>query len=192
MHRNRWTGHDRTVRLWNAFEEFIRGRGGIVARGELLDAGWDPDDIWFGRHLRRLAPLRHGWYGSADLPADVRRAWAAGGPLACISALVHLGELPTDDPRHADDVIHVALTAHGKVPETRGLAAIGLRVVHHFEDDGLHARLPVIARRDESHAPPARRGCVSAETAWRQLDRCRDLPRPSRARSAPSRRAAQP
>jgi len=88
---------------WGRFDEFISASGGIVSRAELLAAGWSADAVRFGVQLGSLHRLCRGWYGSSDLPAEVRSAWSHGGPLACVSALAFHGvidQLPRQQAPH--------------------------------------------------------------------------------------------
>lgn len=146
------------MRGFSGFDAFISAHGGIVSRRELLDAGWTPDELWFGRYYGQLDRVRRGWYGSDDLPPLVRAAWSAGGPLACLSALVHHGAIAADDPRVDLGTIHVALPAHAKRPTTIGRFAAPLMPVYHWSD-------AAIASSD--------RHAVSMEAARAQLARCR-------------------
>lgn len=100
---------------FSAFEPLIRRLGGIASRRELLRLSYLNDtDFWFALHYGRLDRVRQGWYASSDLPADARAAWAAGGPLACVSALAHYGLLDPGGP--ADRLaLHICLPADGHV-----------------------------------------------------------------------------
>ena len=141
-----------------ALDDSLSAREGIISFAELRSLGYDEDALRVVLGRRRLVRLRHGWYGTPDLPADVRRGWAAGGPLACISALVHHGAVSIDDERHDPGVVHVALRRLGRAPSTVGRAAEGVGIVRHYTGVG-----------------PDRRA-VSVDTALRQLSQCR-LPR---------------
>lgn len=146
------------MRGFIGFDAVINARGGVASRRELLDAGWTADELRIGFWYGRLDRVRRGWYGSADLPPLARAAWSGGGPLACLSALVHHGVIPADDPRIDPSVIHVALPAHAKRPTTLGRGAAGLIVVYHRGDDPTGG---------------ATRLAVSVSTARTQLARCR-------------------
>jgi hypothetical protein len=124
------------VRGYRGFDCFISARGGIVTRRELLDAGWLPDEIFFGHDYGNLTRIRHGWYVSSDLFPLVRLGWAVGGPLACVSALVHHGVLSPEDPRHESGSIHIALPAHGNRLRSAPVLRDGLTVVTHWGDEG--------------------------------------------------------
>lgn len=138
-----------------ALDDYVTACGGIVSFAELRSLGYDEDlmRVLLGR--RRLVRLRHGWYGKPGLPEAVRRGWAAGGPLACISALAHHGLVHADDRRHDPRVVHIAVRRHGRAPATIGREAVGLGIVRHYVD-----------------TVPDRRA-VSAEIARHQLSRCR-------------------
>lgn len=99
---------------FSGFDPVIRRLGGIAARRELRQAGWSETDLWFAWHYGNLDRIRIGWYAASDLPADARRAWAAGGPLACVSALAHYGLLTPTESDH-QLALHIALAADGHV-----------------------------------------------------------------------------
>jgi hypothetical protein len=105
--------HDEQMRGFGGFEEFIRSRGGIVSRDELLDAGWTADELRIAYSFyRRPQRLRRGWYCSSDVPPEVRTAWAHGGPLACLSALRWHGILT--HAAQGGDTLHVCVPRHAK------------------------------------------------------------------------------
>lgn len=149
---------------WSGVAEHLRSLGGIATRAEILAGGWSEDMLRFARDHGSIVSLRHGWFGSTDLAIDVRRSWAAGGPLACVSALVHHGRIALDHPDHDSDVVHVALRRHGRPPVTLGHDAHDIGIVWHYVDT----------------MPPGRRA-VSVDRALRQLARC-SLPRAGDAR----------
>jgi len=128
-----------------ALDGYLSARGGIVSFAELRSLGYDEDLLRVLLGRRRLVRLRHGWYGSPDLPEDIRRGWAAGGPLACISALVHLGVIPDVDERNDPGVVHVALRRHGRQPSTTGRAAEGIGIVRHYAGAGADRRAVSVA-----------------------------------------------
>lgn len=99
---------------FSGFDPVIRRLGGIASRSELRQAGWSETDLWFAWRYGNLDRIRIGWYAVSDLPASARAAWAAGGPLACVSALAHYGLfLPQEE---ADQfALHIALAADGHV-----------------------------------------------------------------------------
>lgn len=114
--------HPLSMRGFTGFEEFIRSQGGIVSRRELLAAGWTADELRIARGCyRRPLRLRRGWYHSSDVPDIVRRAWAHGGPLACVSALRWYASIGTVDGEASQgaysaigDTLHVCLPRHAK------------------------------------------------------------------------------
>lgn len=134
--------------------DYVHDRGGIASYGAIISAGWTEDDVRFASGRRSIVALRRGWYGSPDLPSAVRSAWAAGGPLACISALIHLGEADERHPAHDLVVLHVALTRHAKPPRTVGRDAQGFSVVWHYaelDDRRRHAVDLMVARQQLAH-----------------------------------------
>lgn len=162
------------MRGFSGFDEFISSRGGIASRRELLEAGWTPDELWFGRWYGNLDRVRHGWYGSRDLPPLARAAWSVGGPLACVSALVHHGAIAPDDPRVDPATIHVTLRTHAKRPTTLGPSATRLTVVYHWGDAAFDAAINTAVSAPHRHA-------VTLETARAQLARCAPARLPRRA-----------
>lgn len=122
---------------WN-LDPLIRRLGGIASRGELLAAGWTPTDLWFADQWGALDRIRRGWYAAHDLPDDARAAWRAGGPLACVSALVHHGVIPSAEE---DDALglHISLAADGHLPafDPELGPAPGLVVAHWNTSDRL-------------------------------------------------------
>lgn len=179
------------MRGYDGFDTFMRARGGIVTRAELLDAGWLPDEIYFGTRYGALRSIRHGWYVASDLDPLVRLGWAAGGPLACVSALVHHGVLDAGDSRAARRSIHIALPAHGNRLRSMPELIDGTTVVVHWGDEGRRRRLPPITRRAERDPRSATtvRHAVSIELALRQLARCTAARRAAGAQRGPDRRA---
>jgi len=107
---------------FDMFEELIRDLGGIASRRELLTLGevrgWTDTDFWFAQYYGHLDRIRPGWYASRDLPADARAAWREGGPLACVSALVHYGiSEPLDLPDHRVGTrLHISIPHNGRRP----------------------------------------------------------------------------
>lgn len=133
------------------FELVLRQLGGIASRRELLDAtDGDETSFWFALHYGYLDRVRKGWYCAATVSPDARAAWAAGGPLACVSALVHHGmldpgELPAEAP------LHIALGRGGhRFPSPR-------TVITHWGD---------------GESASGTRLAVSVETALRQARWC--------------------
>ncbi len=97
---------------FGGFDRVIRVYGGIASRRELLAAGWTETEFWFGLRYGNLDRIRHGWYAAADLPDEARRAWASGGPLACVSALGHYGMLAVS----STDPLHICVRSDGHLP----------------------------------------------------------------------------
>jgi len=143
--------HTSSMRGYGGFEEFIRSQGGIVARHELLAAGWTADElrIAYGNYGRPTR-LRRGWYCSSEVPAVVRHAWKHGGPLACVSALQWHGVLPgagelTGGRETAgagesggpgdSSTLHICLPRH--THRRRVEVAAPLHVVRHWHDSSL-------------------------------------------------------
>lgn len=143
---------------FSGFDPVIRRLGGIAARRELRQAGWHETDLWFAWRYGNLDRIRIGWYASSDLPADARAAWVAGGPLACVSALVHYGML---EPGGADGdrALHICLPAGGHV----GQDAPDDLVVHWSTTDRYSGS----------------RRAVSPSVALRQARACRDRSEPA-------------
>lgn len=104
---------------FSGFDPVIRRFGGIASRRELLDAGWSETDLWFALSYGNLSRIRRGWFAASDLSDDARRAWRAGGPLACVSALLHYGLL---DAAPSDDALglHICLPSDGHLPASDG------------------------------------------------------------------------
>lgn len=104
---------------FSGFDPVIRRFGGIASRRELLDAGWSETDLWFALSYGNLSRIRRGWFAASDLSDDARRAWRAGGPLACVSALLHHGLL---DAAPSDDALglHICLPSDGHLPASDG------------------------------------------------------------------------
>ena len=113
---------------FDGFDAFIRHRGGIVRRSELLAAGWTPDELRIAFGLwGRPERVRRGWYCVPELPDEIRRAWAAGGPLACISAVRwHQGE-------PLGELLHIAMHDH-RHTRRREREARRASVVVHWHD----------------------------------------------------------
>lgn len=100
---------------FSGFDRVIQRLGGIASRRELLDAGWTETEFWFGLYYGNLDRIRIGWYASSDLPADARAAWRAGGPLACVSALIHYGMLDASDVTD-NQPLHICVAADAHLP----------------------------------------------------------------------------
>lgn len=152
--RNGTAAQDRSMAGFSGFDPVIRRLGGIASRRELREAGWSETDLWFAWQYGNLDRIRIGWYAASDLPADARAAWAAGGPLACVSAMVHHGmleasALPDEQP------LHIALPAGGRRP--RGAPS---DLVVHWSDRDRHsgtrqAVAPAVALRQARRCQPA-------------------------------------
>jgi hypothetical protein len=136
------------VRRFRTFDEHISAYGGVVSRAELLLAGWSGDSIRFGVQHGALRRLCRGWYGSSDLPPEVRAAWAHGGPLACVSALEFLKVIDADGFASTP---HVSRPSRGHRLRYTGNATI------HWSDSAYGS---------------GSRWCVSVETAFDQAARC--------------------
>lgn len=139
----------------------IRRFGGIASRRELIDAGWSETDLWFALSYGNLSRIRRGWFAASDLSDDVREGWRAGGPLACVSALLHYGML---DASPADDELglHIALAGNGHVPavdESWDETPPRLLVVHWSTVDRFsgsrRAVAPAVALRQAHACSPA-------------------------------------
>lgn len=145
-------------RLWS-LDDVLDLHDGVIAYRELLAMTESEELVRYVVRRHRLLRLRRGWYGAPSLPLDVRQSWAAGGPLACISALIHHGAMRADDPRHVPGAVHVALPRGAHPPTTLGRDIGDARIIWHYGDASLRARR-----------------AVSAETAHRQLAHCRVRP----------------
>ena len=143
------------MRGYGGFEEFIRARGGIVSRAELLAAGWTADELRIAYGLYgQPTRLRRGWYCSSDVPDEVREAWVHGGPLACVSALRWHGLLPPGDP---DEAMHVCLPSHGKTRQVRSSST-----------------RPVVRHWHDAAVAPGNRWAVPLSIALEQARHCRE------------------
>lgn len=149
-------------------ERVLDDHGGIVATAELLKAGVDEMSIRFLLSRKRIVRLRKGWYGRPDLPPDAARAWRIGGPLACVSALVHHGHL---DPAalRSDDGLHVAVRQNtSRRPSTLTIAT------YPFEDG---TAPPPVLHWSTRDFRSGTRLTVSIETALEQARHCRQRQR---------------
>lgn len=143
------------MRWLSSLDDVLDAHEGVVAYRELLALTGSEELVRYVVRRHRLLRLRRGWYGAPDLPTEIRRSWAAGGPLACISALVHHGAVRADDPRHDPQAAHVPLPRQARHPTTLGLDVGDAVIVWHY-----------------SAAPIDTRRAVGIETARRQLARC--------------------
>jgi hypothetical protein len=115
-------------------ERHVRRFGGIASTAELLACGFDDEDIRMVVGYGRIRRIRHGWYGSRELPADAFRSWQVGGPLTCLSAAIHHGLWNGES-----DKLHVRLA--GNCARVRLSAEEEDRVVLHW------SRRPVTGTR---------------------------------------------
>jgi len=147
-------------------ERLLDRHGGIVATAERLKAGADEMSIRMLLGKRRLVRLRKGWYGRPNLAADAARAWRIGGPLACVSALVHHGVL---DPAalRGDDGLHVAVRQN----TSRRPSALTI-ATYPFEDG---AAAPPVLHWSSRDFRSGTRLAVSVDTALEQARHCRPL-----------------
>lgn len=158
------------MRGFDLFEPTLRRCGGIASRRELLAVGrlhgWTETDLRFAQDYGYLDRIRPGWYASADLPADARAAWRAGGPLACVSALAHYGLLDHDHQCH-QLTLHICLTRNGRLPVT----APADLVVHWNTADRLsgtrRAVAPLVAARQFRSCAAAMRVLLGHEQGRR-------------------------
>ena len=100
---------------FSGFDPVIRRCGGIASRRELLAAGWPETDLWFALSYGHLDRIRRGWFAASDLSDDVRRGWRAGGPLACVSALLRYGMLDASPADH-ELGLHICVASDGHLP----------------------------------------------------------------------------
>jgi len=125
---------------------FARHRG-LIRTSELLAIGEDDERIRISRNYGKLIHVRQGWWALPGTPAVLLQAWRAGGRLSCISALAFHGLiLDMGQPLHIE-------FAH---------ASKGAR---------LGGVVPHWSRRTDN----GDRQAVSAEVAWRQAARCREV-----------------
>lgn len=89
----------------DAVQILLRDAGGLIKTAELHRAGFGRARISDLVAAGRLSRVRKGWYGSPDLPPDLRRAARIGGRTTCVSAAVQLGLWVPRTP----DVLHVAV-----------------------------------------------------------------------------------
>jgi hypothetical protein len=87
----------------------IERRGGIARTCELLDDGWWPEIIRIASDYGVIVRVRKGWYALPGVDKRAIEARRIGGRLACVSALVHHGELPAHEgPLHVEVVATAA------------------------------------------------------------------------------------
>lgn len=150
-------------------ERLINAHGGIVSARELRQAGIAEEHIRILRDYGSLRRIRKGWYCSPALGAVHVLAWRIGGPLACVSALVHHGLLTASEVAHASE-LHVGRASNS----SRRLSAIGVRAAA----DEL--RVPELGRAPVLHWSTrdfrsGSRLAVSVETALEQARHCQPL-----------------
>jgi hypothetical protein len=137
-------------------ERDLQSLGGIASTAELLRRGHSGDELLLWARHPRIIRVRKGWYALADLAPDAIRAWRVGGPLACVSAAVLVGAVPSD--------VNPLGILHVSVPST----AARLRAPsNHRERLGDH---PVVVHWG-GRRPPSRLA-VPLDIAWRQMALC--------------------
>lgn len=164
---------------FTGFDAFIRYRGGIVRRADLLRAGWSADELRIAYGMwGRPERLRRGWYCVPELPEDIRRAWAAGGPLACICAVRWYAGEPVGE------TLHIAMHDHRHLRHKARQHSGRTPIVHwhHPEDapDNAWAVPLELALRQVDACPAARREELARREAER---RTREAERRTRAPS---------
>lgn len=151
------------VRRRPTHETLLDRHAGIVATHELLAAGIAEESIRMLEGLKRLRRLRKGWYGAPDLADDIVLAWRFGGPLACVSALVHHGTIPPDE---ADPAEPLHICVRSSTPRT----ASPFQLVRLVGDPEFTR--PVVHWSSRDHRSGDRRA-VSIEVALAQARHCR-------------------
>ncbi|MBA8846842.1 type IV toxin-antitoxin system AbiEi family antitoxin domain-containing protein [Microcella alkalica] len=147
-------------------ERVLDDHGGIVATAELLSAGVDEMSIRFLLRRKRLVRLRKGWYGRPDLPRDGARAWRIGGPLGCVSALVH-HDIVDRAALRVDDGLHVVVRQNtSRRPSELTIATWP------FEDE---TSPPPVLHWSSRDIRSGTRIAVSVEVALEQARHCRPL-----------------
>ncbi len=130
--------------MWKV-ERDIAALGGLATTAELLARDHDAELLRILSRSGRIRRVRKGRYALADTPEPILRAWAAGGRLACLSALAYFEGRPI-----GEDPLHV-----GFPRSFRGVRA-GTHVIAHW------------SKRD----PGGDRVAVSLQTASEQAARC--------------------
>lgn len=125
----------------------IREAGGVVTTAELRQLGYDTDALGRSLGYGTFVRVRRGWYALRGTPPEVLAAVRVGGRLACVSALVHYGLLPTEG-----GPLHVEVPRNA----SRLRVSEGGTVIHWVSDPG-----------------PGDRRAVSIATALGQASRCR-------------------
>lgn len=150
------------------YRRVVERRGGIVAAREFAEEGIDADHLRILRDFGSLRRIRKGWYCHPALPTVNVIAWSIGGPLACVSALVHHGVL-TEDEILASEGLHVRIPAHGS-PRIRDSALE--RLAANLGERSLGA--PPTLHWDAPERSSDRTS-VDLETALEQARHCRPL-----------------
>lgn len=91
------------------FQRTLDRCAGIVATHELIADGTDADSIRFHVFRGELVRLRKGWFAHPAVSPAAMLAWRIGGPLACVSALVHYELLNREDLEPDGERPHVSL-----------------------------------------------------------------------------------
>lgn len=150
-------------------DRLIDAHGGIVSARELVRAGIAEEHIRILRDYGSIRRIRKGWYCSPELGAVHVLAWRIGGPLACVSALVHHGLLDEDE-MHFDEGFHVALRGHS----SRRLSDLSTRVHADALGVGGGARPPTLHWSTRDYCSGDRKA-VSLGVALEQARHCRPL-----------------
>lgn len=150
-------------------ERLIEAHGGIVSARELVGAGIPEEHIRILRDHGALRRIRKGWYCLPALGELHVLAWCIGGPLSCVSALVHHDLLDPGD-LHPDDGLHVARREHS----SRRLSDLSVRAHADALGVAIGERPPVLhwSTRDFRSGD---RVAVSIRTGLEQARHCRPL-----------------
>lgn len=164
-------------------ERALKRFGGVIATHELAAAGVDAMSLRYLVARRELVRLRKGWFSLPGLTSDVALAWRIGGPLACVSALMHHGLVTAADGPLGHE-LHVALrTNTSRMPGRLTVAeypesAQGQLIVRHWSTPSYFS---------------GDRLAVSVDAALEQARHCRPLlARRARARERANGDAADP
>lgn len=150
-------------------ERLIDALGGIVSARELVGAGIPEEHIRIMRDHGILRRIRKGWYCLPSLRGVHVLAWRIGGPLSCVSALVHHELLEPGDLHH-DDGLHIARRAHS----SRRLSDLSVRA--HADDLGVAiGQRPPVLHWSSRDFRSGTRLAVSVDTALEQARHCRPL-----------------
>jgi hypothetical protein len=123
--------------------------GGLATTAELAARGVERQQLDIAVMYSRVVRVRKGLWATLDLAPAALPALRAGGRLACVSALVFLGEI-----EDAGFPLHLA-------------APLGVTSWHPRRHRG------AVVRHWSRRALPGDRLAVSAETAWAQFALCR-------------------